>query len=574
MVSGKNRPFLLGLLGLCAALIAAQFPLRHMMITGDEPGYIYKSLSFLDTGGFSMPLARFGAEMPQFQWIVASGSYLGQGHPVFMSLLGAPLLGLFGIAGLRALSTLCGLIMLAALALMLRPRFGPAAALFAAGFSAFTLPVLAYTHLFYTEMMMAMLLAASWALGRAEGRVCALAAVACALLLPFVHIRAAPLAPVLAAFAVFPLWRRGDRRGVALALGLCALGAALFVLQQELLFGRLVAGAEATFPFTLSSAFARLSVQLTEFRHGLFTVNPACILALAGLALGLCRREGLAGQAALLLAVYVPPMVFGTASESWPARFWVVMMPALGVGLAYWLLAARGLPARASGALLLLFAFVNSLILLRHNDAPLLNRTGDLTGDSLFPLHNRFDIAGLLPWDPYDFEVQGMDPAPGLDAHLLHRAMFFCAVLLAAFIVNGLTGRRWTGWLPVAALVPLFAAAAMRPVPPGLVTVSRAKDIVALHFACPAPVRLIRLMAPDRAHMFPPEYPAGLEVTALPAAGGPARIWHAPMAPVVAISAGTYRSVRLSAAGPAAGGIWLQEDFVPLTAGLSPLRCR
>ena len=78
-----------------------------MTDTGDEPGYTYKALSFWITGGFHMPLSRFAQELPQFKPLVDHGFYLGEGHPVFMSIVGAPFVGLFGVNGVRALSTLC-----------------------------------------------------------------------------------------------------------------------------------------------------------------------------------------------------------------------------------------------------------------------------------------------------------------------------------------------------------------------------------------------------------------------------------------------------------------------------------
>ena len=275
------------------------------------------------------------------------------------------------------------------MACLLRPAFGAGVALFATGFVIFSFPAFPYTHLFYTEMMM-MLVVASWALGRTGKRNYVLLAVLCALLLPFVHVRSALLSPVLVLFAVVPLWQRRDWRGLMAATGLCGAGGGLFLLHQYLLFGKLVAGASMTFPPSLGGAFPRLAVQLVEFRHGLFMVNPGCIPAIAGLVFGLRRRSSLAAQASIILLVYVPTMIWGTASESYPARFWTPVMPVMAVGMGFWLTCARGIPARVAGAIVILFAFVNTLILLRWNDNFIENRFCNLTDDFKFSISQSF----------------------------------------------------------------------------------------------------------------------------------------------------------------------------------------
>lgn len=576
-LDNKNSLFFWGVIFLLLAIIIVQLYLTDMPVTGDEPGYIYKALSFWHTGGFHMPMSQFALEMPQFQSLVATGANLGAEHPVVMSMIAAPLAGLFGVDGVRSLSVLCGLASVVAMACLMRREFGAKIALLSTGFVIFTFPALPYTHLFYTEMMMMMLVAESWALGRRGGRNCALLAVLCALLLPFIHIRSAMLSPTLVLFAVFPLWQQRDWRGLAAAACLCGLGGGLFLLQQFVLFGQLVAGASATFEPSLGGAFTRFSVQLVEFRHGLLTVNPACILAIAGLVLGFWRRSSLAAQAGVILLLYVPLMIWGTASESWPARFWTPVMPVMAVGMGLWLAYARGAPARTAGAILVLAAFLNSLILLRYNGSFLNNRFSDLSADAYSPFRNHFDIAGLLPWDSFDFTIVGIDPVPALDERLLIRAMAFCIVLLLAFVINGLirTQReaKWTTWLPVAALLPLFVAAAMRPVPSSTVAISCENRAVVLNFSCPAPVRLIRIMAPVRALMVPPAYPSGLEIAAAQAGDGLTESWRAPFAPVLGIPAGRYRSIRLTAFGSGADGVWKQADFIAMTAGLRSLRC-
>ncbi len=103
--------------------------------------------------------------------------------------------------------------------------------------------------------------------------------------------------------------------------------------------------------------------------------------------------------------------------------------------------------------------------------------------------------------------------------------------------------------------------------------VSREDQAIVLNFSCPAQVRLIRIMAPHRSLMFPPEYPTGLKISAVRASDGKTDDWRAPFAPVLGIPAGTYNAITLTAFGSGADGIWKQEVFAPMTAGLQPLRC-
>ncbi|GBR03580.1 hypothetical protein AA21952_1098 [Acetobacter oeni LMG 21952] len=548
-----------------------------MPVTGDEPEYIYRALSFWHTGGFRMPTSRFAQEMPEFQGIVSNGFMPIPGHPVVMSVLASPFVGLFGTGGRRVVSVICALTSVLSLACLLRPVFGSARALLVTGFVMLTFPVLPYTHLFYTDMMMMALLAASWTLGRQNRTNAVLAGVFCALALPFVHIRASLLAATLISFAAIHLWKRRDQTGLIAGAGLCLLAGGLFLWHQFALFGHLVAGADAVFTPRTATVFDRFMVHLTEFRHGLLTVSPACLLAVAGLVIGAWRRSVLAIQALVLLGVYLPPMIWGAEAESWPARFWVVVMPAMAVGMAFWLTAVRGLPARLAGAGLMLVSILNAAILLQHNSKFLDNRLALMTADTDFPFHDRFDIAGLMPWDSLDFIIFKMDTAPELNEKLLTHAAWFWSALLVAFVLNGLLrfGKisGITTWLPVFGLLPLIFAATMRPVAASAVSITRNANAVSLNFRCPADVRLIRLLSPSRIQMIPPTYPQGLDVTTIQTTDGQTTTWAAPFAPVVGVPPGHYRTIRLTAHGEGANGIWTSGEFVALAAGIRRLRC-
>ena len=88
----RSQPwgFGLGLVVLLSVLFLLQFGLRQMPITGDEPGYMYTSLSVATAGDFSLPMAQFAQAMPRFADLVRDGFTPIAGHPVLMSVLGAP----------------------------------------------------------------------------------------------------------------------------------------------------------------------------------------------------------------------------------------------------------------------------------------------------------------------------------------------------------------------------------------------------------------------------------------------------------------------------------------------------
>gem|GEM_PF-5662272 len=572
----KRLPFLAGLGAILALVLIAQTQLGAMPVTGDEPEYIYRALSVWLNGNFHLPMNHFAAALPDLAPLVARGFTPISGHPVLMSILAAPLTGLFGITGARAVSVLCALIALTTLASLLRTRFTTTITLLTTALIAFTFPVVAYTHLFYTEMMLMALITTSLALAqRSPGpnlTFTSLCASLCAVLLPFIHIRAAPLAAALACIIFLPLLKPQRRHTLIPVTAIFLAGGALFLWHQFTLFGHLVAGASATFHPSLIHAPGRLVIQLTDFRHGLLSINPACIPAIAGLLIGLRNRSRLARQACLLLLAYVPPMIWGTASESYPARFWTPVMPVLGIGFAFWLARTRTLPARIAGAILALIALLNTKDLLHNNFAFLGNQMAGLTWDESFPFHDRFNIAGFLPWDSFNYTDAGMNPALALDHSVMLHATLFCTTLIAAFIIAALSEtRRWTGWLPLAALAPLFVISAMRPLAAENLAVTSTSHHTILTLRCPAPVRLVRILSPQRPKMIPPDFPSALTITTR-STTNTLSSWHAPFAPVIAIPHGTYTAITLTPTGNTQGP-WKSVQFAVMTAGYRMTRC-
>lgn len=574
------------------ALIAAvvviavvQLLARHMPAAGDEPEYIYYAYSLLRHHDLSMPLAQFGRAFPDFATIppVAFRQY---GHPVLVPLLASPLVGLLGTAGGRLFNEVVGLFGFVAVARMLAPIAGPTRSVLVALFVFTTFPVLAYLQVFYMEAAMMAVAAWSWLLGYSQRLRGLFLSASLAALLPFVHVRAAPIAAVLFALAVLGVPRivrtpAGRVRGLAGMIGIAAVAGLVFLWHQHVLYGALVGGATATFRPSLTGYMPRLAVQLLSFRHGLLAVNPAMLTALAGLAVGLVRRSRPAIEAGLILVVYSMVFVWGTASESYPARFWVPVMPALAVGLATWMMAARSRAALAAGAVLAVLTLLNVAMFLTHQGAFLSNRTASITYDNMFRWFRVVDLASLFPWDSFDYAPRRVEPHLELDRLLLVSSGAASLLIVACFAIEATArrARRWMALLPAWALLVPLHGAVMRRLPSHAVLVVRTtddrthQDSILLTFCRPFDVRLLRYLGRPRELMGPPLYPAEFNIEAA-RDGGPLETLRAvPTSPVIAIPPGRYSAIRIWApVGPGGPG-WIAAPIEVLTAGLLQQGC-
>lgn len=548
-----------------------QIRLIGMPSTGDEPEYIYRAISFWKTGGFHLPVSSFGAIFPRFQWLVNSRFSPIPGHPVVMSIMASPLAGVLGVAGLRSFSLFFTIFAFVSVVYLIKPYVGVGVSLISSFLMIFLLPGLAYSHLFYTDSTLMGLVAISWCLGRASGSILPQIGVLCALLLPFIHVRSSLVSAALVSFILVRSLHYRNYKSLLVSLAMTLVGGVLFLIHQYLLFGRLIDGASATFKPSFSGILPRVAVQTIDFRHGLLTVNPFAVVSFSGLIVAAIKRKQVALEGIIILAVYVPMMIWGTASESWPARFWVSVLPALAVGTGYALISLKGWVAKSAAGFLLLISVINSRILLHNNGKFLENRMGSLTYDEDFPWHNHVDFAPLLPWDQFNFEVFGINPALDIDYRLMTYVGLFFVFLFFLFLTNEFTKKRsfsmLTGCMSVAVIVGGLFFACMSPMKTTSYTLLKSNGDIVLSLNCASRVRAIRLLGSPRALMIPPAFPSEIIVKTVSETGED-KTWKAPMSPVIEMPWGVYKNIQIAGVGEKKYDLWKNLQIVPLTFGV------
>ncbi len=321
-------------------LIAGKLP-----CTGDEVRYAFQGVGLYANGGFYPEHALWK------QFAAANGCGNGgilasnqPGRPlqtISPSLVFGAALRLGGLEAARWLNFVVGCIGLALLYFMLKLRFpnrtGGAswAVIVTIVAIAISIPFVEYLQLIYPEILLFTVVTAALYALLVRNRYATLAAV---VVLPFVHLRALPLA--LALFAVMLVQMGRDRVPIVVWLQTCTLYAAglgTFAATQFWLYGSFTGSAFPAYAPSIAMVFERIGMQFYDVRHGAIAYAPLLLVGLAGLVLGTVRRERLCVYSFVLFATYFATFMWSTAQESWTARFWVAGLPFLAAGLCYWL---------------------------------------------------------------------------------------------------------------------------------------------------------------------------------------------------------------------------------------------
>lgn len=382
---------------------------RHQILTGDEPRYLMYALAALRDGRFQMDLAEWREVYHAATGLEAVGLPMGADgvvmlHAPYVSALLSPLALVAGLAGLRAVSLVTGL---GGLFLLFRLCCGvarPGVALAASLVAALSLPLLPYLHLFYMESLLFTMVTAGWLRLQRRDRGWAgdLATALLLLAIPFVHLRGSVVAAALMLWLLGQAWRRG-RRGRACGLGLLAVLAFLLLVGLNLAVFGVVTGpvnsARPPLPWEWPDVIA---MQLFNVRHGLLAYAPVWVLGLAGLLAGAVRGPGPARQGLVLLLIATTTGMGVNPGECWPARFWVLAVPMLTVGLARFgeLMPAdlrRGWPVHLSALLLLGLTMLHSAVFFVAPNAMLENRQSGITFQRLYERLGTFNPGLMLP---------------------------------------------------------------------------------------------------------------------------------------------------------------------------------
>jgi hypothetical protein len=339
--------------------------------TADEPQYLLTATSLSEDGDLDIAdeladerwRAWHRAPLPEQTEALAGGRRVSPHDPLLPLLLALPV-RVGGWAGAKvALAGLAGALA-AALVWVAARRLAVPTGTALVAVLCFTLsaPLAAYGSQLYPELPAALVVTVG--LGavtgplRRTGPIAVLGA--CAVALPWLSVKYAPVAAALAAAGLWRLWRRGDRRAAGtLAAALAAAGAvsaaghlALYGGLTPYAVGDHFAGGELTVmgrsPDHLGRSH-RLIGLLVDRDFGLVAWQPAWLLALPALGALARRRPPWAGPVAVVLATGWLIATFVALTMHgwwWPGRQVVAVLPAAVLVVAWW---AGAVAPRARG---------------------------------------------------------------------------------------------------------------------------------------------------------------------------------------------------------------------------------
>ena len=400
---GRNSAIGFGIIAL--SISGALLLIDTQILTGDEVRYLMYAYSILKNGRFAMSLP----EWQQLHLSVTGEQWLsplplaGSGNDVlinsvYLPTLLAPVADLFKLKGLRAASLIVGMIGLLYLLRLCRRFASPSGSLLATGVTGFSIPLLPYLHIFYMQTFLFAVVCCAWdRLQKLDrGTTGDLITAAIILAIPFVHISGSGVAAAFYAALLWQQYRRGRAGHIAALIALAGMALGAFVILNLTIYGA-ITGPVNTVPPLPSHWFANLSMQSFNVRHGLVAYAPVWLIGFAGLWGGSLRGVSLARQGLALAAIAAVTGVATDAGESWPARFWVLSMPMLGVGLCVFWELGRAAFLRAMVVVLTGATLVNSVIFFRAPNAYLENRQSTATYQRLFDKVGLFDFGLVLP---------------------------------------------------------------------------------------------------------------------------------------------------------------------------------
>ncbi|HEX5533654.1 MAG TPA: hypothetical protein VFX33_07935 [Actinomycetales bacterium] len=346
-------------------IVALGFGVRSTFggqVAVDEPQYLISALSLWQDGDLdiSNQLAAHAerpfhqAELPVQTEVLAGGRQVSPHDPLLPVLLAVPM-GLGGwVAAKATLAVLAGL--LAAVTTWLartRWQVPPGVAAAVGLVAACTPPLVVYGQQVYPELAAA--LAVVVAVAAVTGRLAVpgtLVATIAVVALPWLAVKYAPVAAVLAVVLLFSLWRNGKRRTAGLVAATLAGAGVVFLLAHQLIYGGWTAYASGDH-FQASGELSvvglapnylgrstRLIGLLVDRDFGLAAWQPAWLLLVPALAWLLHARPrqwqvlALPLAAGWLTATFVALTMHG---YWWPGRQVVVVLPLAAVVVSVWL---------------------------------------------------------------------------------------------------------------------------------------------------------------------------------------------------------------------------------------------
>ena len=151
-----------------------------------------------------------------------------------------------------------------------------------------------------------------------------------------------------------------------------------------------------------------LSMQSFNVRHGLIAYAPVWLLGFAGLWGGSAKGIMIARQGLVLAVIAAVTGVGINPGECWPARFWVLSIPMLAVGLCVTWELGHAMLLRAITVALICATLVNTVIFFGSPNTFLENRQTTATYQLLFQKVGYFDFGLMLPVEVDDAPDQAL----------------------------------------------------------------------------------------------------------------------------------------------------------------------
>lgn len=329
-------------------------------VTGDEPHYLLTALTLADDGNLDVSdeiAARAHAPFhevhldPQGE-ALPSGRVVSPHDPLLPVLLALPV-----AAGgwIGAKIALCGSAagLAAALLYLVVIRFDvhPTTGVAVVGIFSGSAPIAVYGNQIYPELPAALVVVLGVIAVSAPVRVTTMTGAAVAVIaLPWLSVKFAPVAAVLAAIALIRSWQRGHR-AAAIAVGAAfATAGLLFVIAHLEWYGGLTPYASGDH-FAVEGEFSvvgfdpnylgrarRLIGLFIDDKFGLIPWQPAWALAFPALGAGLARLRQTRVVLAPLVVGWLTATFIALTMQGWwfPGRQIVVVLPLLVALIAFW----------------------------------------------------------------------------------------------------------------------------------------------------------------------------------------------------------------------------------------------
>ncbi|MBF0101693.1 MAG: hypothetical protein HQK77_12375 [Desulfobacterales bacterium] len=395
-------------------LFIIKFFAKKPVFTGDEPRYLHMAYSFIKTFSFDIPYNKWVAFCNDYNLYVIPPEEIVRVHAPFSSILISPFVGIFGPEGGRWSVFIVAIIGFIFLKKLLDDLVSPLSSLLITFFIFTTLPAFSYTNLLYTDIWLMIFF--SIAIFLTTRKNISLKNIfwglTLSLILPFFHIRMALVSFILVMYQISRIFiEYKDRyyRTLICSTLYCLLFFIGFICFEFSWTGSLFGSANAPFKPGFFMFFERLSIQLFTIRHGLFIYNPVLLLALVGLIIGIAKKNNLAQLSSIILLFYTVSFVWGAASESYPARFWVAILPVFGVGISIWIRYLKFFTEKSITAVFVIVAYTNSVLYFFSPNLFLSNRQVSYTYEALYTIFPFLNFSTFIPWDKYFFIILGID---------------------------------------------------------------------------------------------------------------------------------------------------------------------